>query len=257
MVPILQLTKRLSKTVVDHSPTLLTVAAVTGVVSTALFTARASFKAAEILRNEEEDRGRLEDPKQELIARAKAVWTLYIPAAVTGTASVVFIIGANHISTRRNAALLSVYSLTETALKEYKDKVIEQIGPNKEQKVRDSIAQDQVDNHPASSTEIIITGAGKVLCYESMTGRYFESSINVLEKAQNDINAQIIQDMYASQNDFFRLIGIPVTSYGDEVGWNVDNMLELQFSGTISEDQRPCISVNYRVAPIREYHRVF
>lgn len=252
-VPITEIANGLRKTVIDNSPSILTAVAVTGVVSTALLTGKASFQAAEIIRKEEFEQTFWEE--QSFQDRVRLVWKLYIPAAVTGGATIVCVIGANTVSSRRNAALISAYSLAETAFKEYKTKVVETIGVNKEQKIRDEVARERVEQDPVSTREVYITGNGDVLCYETMTGRYFQSSMETLRKAQNDINAQIINSMYASQNDFCRLIGLPSTGYGEEVGWNTSNMLDLQFSTVLSDTGKPCLAIGYSVTPVRDYYK--
>jgi hypothetical protein len=77
-----------------------------------------------------------------------------------------------------------------------------------------------------------------------------------LRKAQNDINHKIVNDYYASLTDFYNLIGLAETAYSEEVGWNSDKLLELEFSAVMSSDNRPCISIAYNYAPIRGYSRV-
>lgn len=251
--------KRLQKLATDGSPAILTALAVTGTVTTAVLTGKASFKAAEVLREQTRLNGLVDqvgepfelDPKEKL----RLVWKLYIPAASTGVITIVCVVGANTISTRRGAALATAMSLSETAFKEYKEKVVEQIGTNKERKIRDELMRDKVERDPASSKAVIITGSGDVLCYEAMTGRYFNSSMETLRRAQNVLNAQIINEMYASLNDFYREIGLAATGYGEEVGWNTQKLLELQFSTVLSEDGKPCLAVNYSYTPIRDYYR--
>jgi len=51
-------------------------------------------------------------------------------------------------------------------LKEYQEKVIETIGQNKENKIREAIIDDRLSKNPVSKNEILITGAGDVLFYE-------------------------------------------------------------------------------------------
>ena len=101
--------------------------------------------------------------------------------------------------------------------------------------------------------EVIIAGNGAVLCYDSLTGRYFNSSVETLRKAQNDINAEAIMNQYASQNDFYRMVDLPLLALGEEAGWRPDNLLELDFSTQLTEDGRPCLVVGYSTAPIRGY----
>ena len=250
-----EILKRVEKLTIDNSPTILTAIGVTGSLTTAYLTGKASFKAAEILilEHEEED---LKDIPRSRKKDAKRVWKLYIPAASTGAVTVVSIIAANRIGMRRAAAIAAAYSISEKAFAEYKEKVLEKVGENRERSVRDDLAQDRVRNNPSSDREVIITGGGDVLCYDAFTGRYFKSDMETLKKAQNDLNYKVLNNYYASLSDFYDLIDLPRTSYSDEVGWNSDALLELEFSTVMSEDNRPCISINFRIQPIRGYYRV-
>lgn len=255
-----EILKRTEKLVADNSPAILTAVGVTGVVTTAFLAGRASFKAARLI-DDYEDQIR-EGQRANLVPdfstkeKIQVTWKLYIPAVGTGILSITAIILANRIGTRRAAAVAAAYSLSEKAFAEYKTKVVEKIGTHKDDSIRAEVAQDRVNANPISSREVIITGNGDVLCYDSITGRYFNSNIETLRKAQNDINKIIIQDMYASLYDFYTLIQLPPTPYSNEVGWNVDGLLELEFSTVLAEDGRPCISLDYRIFPIREYHRL-
>jgi len=250
--------KRAEKLIADNSPAILSAIAVTGTITTAVLAGRASYKAAEIigddiLRQKEEEVGQARHYRT-YRQDVELVWKLYVPAVGTGVLTVACIVGANRIGTRRAAAMAAAYSLSEKAFVEYKDKVIEKMGETKEQKVRDAIAQDRVDANPVSTREVIITGSGDVLCYDSITGRYFESNVETLRKAQNDINYQILATNYATLHEFYSLIGLPSTLYSSEVGWNNDNMLELEFTTVLSEEGKPCLSVNYKTYPIRGYY---
>lgn len=256
---LLDLVKRAEKLAVDNSPVLLAGIGVAGTITTALFAGRASFKAAQIIAEEERearestgDEGYTCNTKR----KVELTWTFYIPAIGTGVLTVACIIAANRIGMRRAAAMAAAYSLSEKAFVEYKEKVIEKLGESKEQKIRDEVAQDQVNRNPVSTREIYITGNGDVLCHDSITGRYFESNIEALRKAQNDINKQILDDYYASLSDLYNVIGLPTTKYSNEVGWNSDTQLELKFATVLSEDGRPCVSLEFEVYPIRDYFRI-
>jgi len=227
--------KELQHTIKHNAPAILTAVGVSGALGTAYLTGVATWKA----------RGRLsEQPppesKKELVAE---VWDLYIPPAISGIVTVTCIIGANHVSSKRAAAAYSVLALTEKTFAEYKEHVVEKLGERKEQAIRDDIAQARVLDAPPSST--VIYGRGEVLCCELFTGRYFNSDMETLRKAQNDINAQLVREMYASLNDFYYMIKVPQTSYSGNIGWNSDRFLELEFSTVMSDDSRPCIAFDY------------
>lgn len=246
--------KTSEKVVADNSPTILTAMGIISGVASVVLTGKASVKASQIIREEQErmpaDWVLL--PKEKLVL----VWKEFIPATSTGVFAIICVIGANRIGNRRAAAMAAAYAVSEKAWTEYKEKVIEKLGKQKEQKVNDELAQDRVNQNPVTTREVIITGNGDVLCYDTITGRYFQSNVEALRKAQNDVNQQVLNNMYASLYEFYDLIGLPPTEYSSEVGWNTDVMLELNFSTTLSEDGRPCLVMNYQVFPIRDYHRV-
>lgn len=246
-----------------NSPAILTAFAVAGVATTAVLAVKATPRAIEILENEAKER-RKEDPEFERefftpVEKVRLTWLCYAPAAAMGLATGACIIGVNSIQTRRNAALASVYSLTETALKEYQEKVVEHIGVKEERKVRDKVAESDVARNPVNYKEIFITGNGDMLCYDTLTGRYFQSNVEALKRAENLLNADIISNMYASQNDFFEAIGLPRIPYGEESGWKVGHMVDLDFTAMMSEEDspKPCLAVNHRNLPQPEYYKGF
>lgn len=254
-----QLFRRAQKLTIDHSPVILTGIAVAGTVTTAYLTGKATLKADRIIRAEEKE-GRVStgDPSYAIHNRRKAelTWRFYIPPVTTGLLTVTCIIGANRIGTRRAAAVAAAYTLSEKAFLEYRDKVVEKLGDKKEQSLRDELAQERVTRNPGDSSKLVIIDGKSVLCYEAFTGRYFISDMETLRKAQNDINFQVNNQYYASLTDFYDLVGLTSTSMSDEVGWNADKLLDLKFSTTMSEDGRPCIVINYAVAPVRDYSRL-
>jgi hypothetical protein len=230
---------------------------VTGTLTTAFLAGRASFEAADIIA-EEQYRLDLHPQSHPLDNKEKfvLVWKTYIPTAGTAVVTVACIVGANRIGSRRAAAVAAAYSISEKAFTEYKEKVVEKMGETKEQRVRDEVAQDRIAKNPVGGREIIITGNGNVLCYDMYSDRYFESDMETLKKAQNDLNYTILNDLYASLGDFYDLIGLSTTPYSDEVGWTSEKKLDIRFSTSLSEDQRPCISLDFSVQPVRDYHRI-
>lgn len=245
---------KFGKVLSDNAPTVLSGIAVTTSVATAVLSAQGSFRAARILRIEElrRDLETLNSEPITLREKVDLVWICYAPAAVTGVISVTCIICANRIGTRRAAAMAAAYTMSRDAFAEYKDKVVERFGKGKETKIRDEIAADQIRNNP-NDREIIISGPNEVMCYDSITGRYFKGNIEALRKAQNDVNRSILHDMSAPLSEFYSLIGLPQTPYSNEVGWNSDHALELQFTTVLADDGTPCLSINYETYPIRNF----
>lgn len=239
------LTRNVQRVLRDNSSTILTAFGVSGVLTTAYLTAKASFKASEMFRDDPRGVtvcGKFYQDPLTPKEKVELVWKLYIPAGISGALTIGCIISGTRVGMRRTAAAYSLLTVSEKAFSEYRDKVIDQVGEKKEQALRDEIAQDRVTQ---SSQGVIVIGSGNVLCYEMHTGRYFNSDMETLRKAQNNINAKLISEMEASLSDFYYLVGLPYTSHSSGTGWSSDKMLELSFSTVLSEDGRPCISFEY------------
>jgi hypothetical protein len=245
--------KTLGRAIQKNSPAILTAMGVAGTISTAVLAVKGTPQALRIIEEKEHNDAGLYE-KISNWEKVKATYPCYIPAASVAAVTITCIIAGNSISTKRNAAIMSLYSLTETGFREYQDKVIETIGAQKEQKVRDEVAQDRVRNNPVSEREVIIIGGGNVLCYDSISGRYFMSDVETIRRSVNDINEIVLSNGYASQNDFYAAIGLPRAMVGEELGWTPDNMLNVEFSAVLAEDGKPCMALNYRMFPTRGYY---
>lgn len=234
-----------------HSPEILIGLGITGMVSTTVLAVKATPKALVLIEEVKE-----KENKDELTAMetVKVTWKCYIPAATTCVFSVACLIGANSVNSKRNAALATAYKLTENAFTEYKEKVVETIGEKKEKVVRDKVAKDKVKNNPPSSNQIIITDKGNTLCYDSISGRYFKSDIDRIKKAENELNSRLLREGYISLTDFYNEIGLTSTSVSDDLGWNTDGgLIEIMFSSQLSEEDNPCLVLDYSVTPKYDY----
>ena len=247
-----------------HSPEILTGIGIAGMITTTVLAVRVTPKAlilieeekrrknaellAEAKKNEQKNCARIEKLKP--IELVRTTWVCYIPATITGALSIACLIGASSVNIRRNAALAAAYSLSESALKEYQEKVIETIGEKKEQEIRDAVAKDKIQRDPVVNKEVIITGRGETLCYDTITSRYFKCDIEKLRRVENELNKRLISEMYISLNEFYYEIGLRSTDIGDDLGWNLaDGFINLEFSSQLAEDETPCLVIGYRVAP--------
>lgn len=237
-----------------HSPELLTGIGIAGMLTTVVLAVQATPKALRLI-----DEKKADVPEEESIPRieaVKAAWKVYVPAVLTGILSTICLIGANSVNQRRNAAIAAAYSLSESALKEYREKVIETIGERKEQAIRDDIAKDRITENPVR--EVIVSDRGSTLCYDSLSGRYFKSDIEKLRRIVNDLNRRMRDEMFISLNDFYCAVDNPdlgPTKLGDMLGWNIDKgYIDLNFSSQLTTDGTPCLVLDYTVVPEYEYN---
>lgn len=235
-----------------HSSEILTGIGIAGMITTTILAVKATPKALELI---EERRKEWEMDELSPIDTIKVAWKPYIPAMATGIASVACLIGASSVNMKRNAALATAYKLSETAFSEYKEKVVETIGEKKEEIIKDKVAKSKLEKDPVSKSEVIIVSGGKTLCYDSISGRYFESDIEKIKRAVNELNRRMIVDMYISLSEFYDELGLNHTSISDELGWNLDDgSLEVYFSSQIADNGTPCIVLNYCLAPKYNYN---
>ena len=238
-----------------HAPEILTGIGVAGMVTTTILAVKATPKAC-LLINDRKDE--LEVEKLSATELIKTTWKCYIPAIMTCGVSIACLVGASSVNFKRNAALATAYKLSEAALSEYKDAVIETIGEKKEQSVRDKVAEERLKKNPVSKSEVIVTGNGTTLCYDPVGNSYFKSSIQQIESAKNKLNARMLSENYVSLNDFYDELGIGPTKLGDDLGWDIykDGLIDIAFSSRLAEDGTPCLVMDYSVAPRYEYYKV-
>lgn len=253
--------KTAEKFVVNNSPGILTGLGVAGAVTTAVLAGRAGFRAGmdastqyhETLNKQEEGEplpAHLLEPKH----LVKTYWKEFIPAGAVGSATVTAIIMANQIGSRRAAAVAAAFKLSEQLTEEYKARVVQTLGLQKEEKMRADLAADRITKNPPPANMVIVTGAD-VLFLDELSGRYFHSQVETIRKAVNDINHQINNYFHASVTDFYDKIGLDGTKHSDAIGWNTDELLDVQFTATIY-DSKPVIVLGYNYGPILGYDRV-
>lgn len=248
--------KSVSGTVQKRLPEILIGLGVIGMGSAVVLTAKAAPKAVESIKKKKKE---LNKEKLTVMETVEVTWKYYTPVAVTTLVSAACIIGADAVHMRRNAALAAAYTLSETTLKEYKSKVIETIGEKKEKDIRDSIAKDKLEKNPVSEVGVYITGAGNTLFYDSVSGRYFRSDISIVQKAEQMLNRQLRDEIFASYNELCYQIGLPeLPIIGDELGWNVDDgWVNLEFSSQLTSDNTPCVVLDYLIGPKPNYRNIY
>lgn len=244
------ITKGVRTAMKKHSPEILTGIGIAGMITTTIMAVRATPKALALI---EDKKSELDTDELTKVETVKAAWSCYIPAAVVGSISVFCLIGASSTNLRRNAALATAYTLSESTLKEYQEKVVETIGEKKEQSIRDSVSKNKMVKNPVR--EVIITeNGGNTICYDVVSGRYFKSDRDKIAKVVNELNRQMRDEMYITLNDFYYELGLDGIKIGDMLGWSIDKgYIDLAFSSQLDANGTPCLVIDYQVAPIYDY----
>lgn len=232
---------------VKYGPEILAGVAIAGAITSVVSAIYATPKAIKLIEEREEEEQR-ELTKPEVV---KTVWKCYVPTAITLGTTAACIIFSDRIHVKRTAALATAYTLSDTAFKEYRAKVIEELGKDKDKQVIDEVAKDRLAEAPKPPSTIFISGGEDVLCYDSLFNRYFKSRMDKIQKAVNEVNYELMQEMYVSVNELYSELGLPpIEGMGDDLGWNVgDGLIEIDYSTQLSENDEPCLVLGYRLAP--------
>lgn len=245
--------KSVQRVVSENSAAILTGLGVTGTVSTAVLTAKATVKTIRDYDSREQILEDFEGTDMTTWEKVAAYGPNYIPAVGVGAVTIGCIIAANRVSSKQAAAFAAAYGLKDKAFEDYKEKVQEKLGVKKETEVRDEIAAERVASNPGREI-VIITGAD-VLCYDMLSDRYFQSTIEKIKQAENTLNYEIANHDEVSLSRFYDEIGLKPTPFSDTIGWNIDRRPSLQFSTVMSPDDRPCIAIDFGMWPEPSYHK--
>lgn len=252
----------ITRTLSKNSPGILTAFGVAGLLSTAALSARAAIQIHSRLQ-ELTDQGEWHSDRVLWGTDRKAfakefihhTWRYFVPPVALGVVTAGCIIGANSINARRTAVLMSAYTLTDRTLREYQETTLETVGEKKEGEIRQKIAERQVKADDRGNQIIVLEK--NVLCYDTFSGRYFQSNAEAIRKAENDINLACINGEPQSMNDFYFLLGLPQIEMGSNFGWNTDVKLETVFRFIGSEGDEPTLAVDYRRQPMVDFHRIW
>ena len=199
-----------------NASTILSVLGVAGVIATTVTAVKATPKAMEFVKKAEEKKGE----KLSKWEKVTAAGVAYIPTALVGTATITCILGANVISRRQQATLMSAYALLDRSYKDYKNKANELYGEDAGKQIREGIAKDKYTGDEATGDD------GKELFYDFYSGRYFESTKEAVMWAQYEVNRSLFVNYAVGLNEYYNLLGIEEKPEYEMLGWSCGQMKE-------------------------------
>ena len=235
------------KVIIMNMPGILTGVAITGVGATGVFAFKAGMECKEVML----ENGITKDNWKE---EAKTLAPIIIKPVVVGGITMACMIGSTTLTQRRQAALASMYALSENSLKEFEDKVRAEYGDKKTEKLYEEIAKDKSRKNPPQEGQVIITGHGDYLCYDPISGRYFRSEIEKVKSVINEVNADINSGAFVSVNDYCdKLDGqsMPDSQLGWEIGWSLQNtgLIEPRYVYDGDTHGEPVLIIEHKVNP--------
>lgn len=247
--------KNVKEFVNENSANILTGLGVVGVVSTAVLAAKETPKALQML--EEKDRVKMEECGCSLTPMEKVITVTpaYIPAVLTGLATIGCILGANRIGQYKQASLLSAYAYLSTSYEEYKRKVKEVFGEDGSEKVELELDKESELEKKYGSLH------QTRLFYDFRSKRYFEMSMYDIKEAEYKINRMFSVLGEMKLNDIYEFLNLEPTEEGDNIGWSTYvnwewigySWIEIIYNEVITDDGLDAFEIDFVVQPTPDF----
>ena len=233
-----------------HSSTILTVVGATGVIGTAILSAKATPKALELKKEAELQKGE----KLTYLETIKAGWKPYIPAALVGFSTIICIFSANYLNAKNQASLMSAYALLDSSLKEYRNKVDEVYGEGADANIKREVVKSKYD-------ETMEIEEGKSLFFDYQSSQTFVSTMEEVVSATNAFLESFHNKGYACLNEYYDYLGLEYTDYGFQLGWfDIENNdpyncseLDFTYEQVIMENNKSCWIITAKIPPTSDY----
>lgn len=230
-----------------NSATILTCVGAAGVIATTVTAVKATPKALVLLEKAKEEKGE-ELTKFETFKIAAPV---YIPTILLGASTLACIFGANVLSTRGQASLMSAYALADSSYKDYRKKVDELYGEEAGAQIRAELAKDKYEEEPVKVED------GNRLYYDFYSRQYFEASPFEVQRAEYEINKTLMLDDAVFLNDWYKLTGADQLEHGYDFGWSTSTNMEAYWQTWIDfhhekvvmDDGLECIIITFAQEP--------
>lgn len=242
-----------------HSPEIMVVAGVVGMVTSTVMACKATSKAHDILEEAKQEIDRVhkvidndaateqkyseEDGKKALaivyLRTGAELAKTYAPAIAVGTLSIVTIFTSNHILRKRNVALASAYMIVDSSFKDYRKNVIERFGKEldhelrynvKTQTVEETIVDEKGKEKKVEKTVQVANPAFDNSTYTrpfdiGNNGATKDPELNqmYLKNMQRYFNERLDVKGHVFLNEVYDALGYPRTTSGQIVGWVKNN----------------------------------
>lgn len=258
-----------------NSPTIFFVGGVVGVVGAAVLASRATLQLHEVLDEADEvedtithfDHPRYteEDRQKDLfktkVKTAGRVAKLYAPAVTVGAISIAALTGSHIALNRRNTAIMAAYSALDKGFKEYRERVRDEFGDEKDLEFRhgsDTVVETIMDDDDNPTTvEHSVAPKGMPSIY----ARYFDEGSTswqrrdeynqlFLNSQQNYANNLLQTRGHLFLNEVYDALGLPRSKAGAVVGWVVskdgDNFVDFGIYNQENERARRFVNRDER-----------
>ena len=224
-----------------HSPKLLFAAGVVGVGATVVLACKGTLKLDEILKDAEKttldietmqnprysEQDRKRDLRYHQINTSVRIVKLYAPAAAMGVLSIAVLTQSNRILTRRNAALTAAYATIEKAFGDYRRRVRDELGEEKDRHFMHGVEKREIVVETENGPQVVtvdspLNPAGYSRWWDSLNPNFqptAELNLYWLKCQQQWLNNRLEANGFVFLNEVYKELGIDPTEAGSVVGW--------------------------------------
>jgi len=206
------------KSLKKNSPKILKLVGLIGMIGTPVLTTYSTVKAVRAYDKRKEELGVEKLPVKETV---KTCWKYYIaPFSLMG-ASTASMISGESISLKRTELISAACNAAEQTLADYKEETRNKLGETKAREIeRDTLVKQAEEARKLPNLMIQGEGNGGTLFYEPVTGTFFYSTRNKVDKAFNELSAQMLRENYVELGDLFYLLDLRIVEACHGYGWN-------------------------------------
>ena len=223
--------KILKADIVKHLPQILSIISCAGVGAVAYFSGRNTLKAKEVLDAKKAELGAEKLPAKETV---KTVWKYYIPTGIAMGLTMGAMIASERISAGQLASMTAACGYIAAKSAAIEKKAAAELGEEKMETIRKEAIISSADDVFYAENY----GTGDQLCYDAFSGRFFYSTVEDVEAALNDFNADWVNQVedarngsshnygctsaYFCMNDLYDYLGLHRSYFGEEFGWCIE-----------------------------------
>ena len=157
--------------------------------------------------------------------KAKLIAKSYWPAFLSAGGTVFCIITAQTINAKQLAAISGAVAFISNRYSRYREKVIEEIGPEKNREIEAKIAMD--DWGVVSPQLPFDPVPDKVLFYDTFSGTFFYATVDQVKDAMYHMNRMLQIRGDVTMAEFFEMIGIDVSKDENfKKGYDINYFME-------------------------------